>query len=63
MPKIWLCLLLQEKLPDKASTLIKLKYEYTVDDVYDLIEFYDIQNKITEIQNRNNSEENRNANR
>ena len=55
--------MLQEKLPDKASTLIKLKYEYTVDDVYDLIEFYDIQNKITEIQNRNNPEENRNANR
>lgn len=42
---------------------MKLKYEYTVDDVYDLLEFYDVQSTITFLQNNNNSEENRNANR
>ena len=63
MPKVWLSLLLHDKLLDKPSTLMKLKYEYTVDDVYDLLEFYDVQSTITFLQNNNNSEENRNANR
>jgi hypothetical protein len=51
MPLIWLHLLLDEKIVDKAETLMKLKYEYTVDDVYDLLEFLEVQDfQLKEIQ-------------
>ena len=42
---------------------MKLKYEYTVDDVYDLLEFLNAQHTVTQIQNRRSQEEERNANR
>lgn len=46
MPKIWLSVLLNEKITDKSGTLFKLKYEYTVDDVFDIIEFLDVQDSM-----------------
>lgn len=61
MPKEWLHVLLNEKVTDKTGTLHKLKYVYTVDDVYDMIEFLEVQD--TFIENMSNNEEVKNANR
>jgi hypothetical protein len=61
MPKAWLQVLLNEKVVDKADTLYKLKYVYSIDDVYDILEFLEVQDTIT--RNMSIQEESKNANR
>lgn len=39
MPFEWLSILAHPIITEKTSTLLKLKYEMTVDDVYDLLEY------------------------
>lgn len=44
MPIQWLEVLSHPTTKDKASLLMKLKYEMTIDDVYDLLEYQDFEN-------------------
>lgn len=62
MPLEWLQVLAHPTTQDKASLLIKLKKEMTVDDVYDLIEYQDYESWMNHEQYLNSRKEN-NANR
>lgn len=46
MPFEWLRVLAHHTTKDKASLLMKLKYEMTVSDVHDLMEYQDYENLI-----------------
>lgn len=39
MPIEWLYILSHEKIPNKSQTLLSLKYDMTIDDMYDLQEY------------------------
>lgn len=51
MPPSWLQVLAHPTTKDKASLLLKLKYEMTIDDVHDLIEHQEYEDWITNEQN------------
>lgn len=51
MPFSWLQVLSHPTTKDKASLLLKLKYEMTIDDVHDLIEHQEYEDWITNEQN------------
>lgn len=65
MPLEWLDILLHEKTTDKATTLHLLKYEYTVEDVYDLRETYQVSDCIDYVRDKElkSREKTHNANR
>lgn len=46
MPLAWLKVLAHPATKDKASLLMKLKYEMTIDDVYDLIEYQEYESMV-----------------
>lgn len=65
MPQEWLEILLHDKTKDKAGTLHLLKYEYTVEDVYDLLETFQVNDCIEFVREKEakSREKNNNANR
>lgn len=61
MPMEWYSVLSMEGV-DKVSALQKLKYEYTVEDVYDLLEMSEI-DKFMQLEEQRISKGNNNASR
>ncbi len=61
MPMEWYSVLSMEGV-DKVSALQKLKYEYTVEDVYDLLEMSEI-DKFMQLEEQRISKGNNNAGR
>lgn len=51
MPMQWINILSHPSVTEKASMLIKLKYEMTVDDVYDMLEYLEFEDLKAAIQN------------
>lgn len=62
MPIEWLHVLLHEKTVNKDDCLYKLKYVYTVEDVYDILEFLSVQDYFS-AEAQKKLESNKNANR
>lgn len=63
MPIEWLQVLAHPTSEDKASLLYKLKYEMTIEDVHDLIEYQQYENWMNHEEMLNSQKENNNANR
>lgn len=55
MPMEWLQVLAHPSTKDKAGLLYRLKYDMTIADVYDLLEYQNYENWITFEYNQKNS--------
>lgn len=63
MPLQWMQVLAHPTVKDKAEMIRKLKYEYTIDDFYDLVEYLNWENWQNFEEYEKEKERSKNANR